>query len=110
MFFFFFQAEDGIRDADVTGVQTCALPISRLKSNVISRIKFGRVSVYNDTRLAVCAELDTNESLRLSPKTGEIRMPIACAGSRFRPRLPNPRGPIRPCLLRTADQNRAQQD
>src|SRR5690554_7142527 len=27
IFFFFFQAEDGIRDADVTGVQTCALPI-----------------------------------------------------------------------------------
>src|SRR6266498_1301535 len=30
--FFFFQAEDGIRDADVTGVQTCALPISSIKS------------------------------------------------------------------------------
>src|SRR5215813_12768903 len=28
MMFFFFQAEDGIRVADVTGVQTCALPIS----------------------------------------------------------------------------------
>src|SRR2546429_5459770 len=28
MFFFFFQAEDGIRDVAVTGVQTCALPIS----------------------------------------------------------------------------------
>src|SRR5438132_4831092 len=27
-FFFFFQAEDGIRDHCVTGVQTCALPIS----------------------------------------------------------------------------------
>src|SRR5258707_5172933 len=27
-FFFFFQAEDGIRDIGVTGVQTCALPIS----------------------------------------------------------------------------------
>src|SRR6266481_8567805 len=26
--FFFFQAEDGIRDGTVTGVQTCALPIS----------------------------------------------------------------------------------
>src|SRR5215510_15632344 len=26
--FFFFQAEDGIRDGHVTGVQTCALPIS----------------------------------------------------------------------------------
>ena len=25
--FFFFQAEDGIRDIGVTGVQTCALPI-----------------------------------------------------------------------------------
>src|SRR5690625_7416805 len=28
---FFFQAEDGIRDGHVTGVQTCALPISREK-------------------------------------------------------------------------------
>src|SRR6266568_7482529 len=28
VFFFFFQAEDGIRDGTVTGVQTCALPIS----------------------------------------------------------------------------------
>src|SRR5206468_6787125 len=27
IFFFFFQAEDGIRDLIVTGVQTCALPI-----------------------------------------------------------------------------------
>src|SRR5256885_4014563 len=29
--FFFFQAEDGIRDYKVTGVQTCALPISRVR-------------------------------------------------------------------------------
>src|SRR2546426_9975281 len=29
VFFFFFQAEDGIRDYKVTGVQTCALPIYR---------------------------------------------------------------------------------
>src|SRR2546430_5533680 len=29
VFFFFFQAEDGIRDLTVTGVQTCALPICR---------------------------------------------------------------------------------
>src|SRR5260370_10778346 len=28
---FFFQAEDGIRDSSVTGVQTCALPISAAK-------------------------------------------------------------------------------
>src|SRR5699024_11994583 len=30
---FFFQAEDGIRDRNVTGVQTCALPISRIVLN-----------------------------------------------------------------------------
>src|SRR5258706_11464471 len=33
LFFFFFQAEDGIRDWSVTGVQTCALPISRGEGN-----------------------------------------------------------------------------
>src|SRR5215204_7282768 len=30
LYFFFFQAEDGIRDHCVTGVQTCALPISEI--------------------------------------------------------------------------------
>src|SRR5260370_24182268 len=33
--FFFFQAEDGIRDSSVTGVQTCALPISLQSTLVI---------------------------------------------------------------------------
>src|SRR5476651_2472488 len=33
--FFFFQAEDGIRDIGVTGVQTCALPISWPKSTIV---------------------------------------------------------------------------
>src|SRR5437660_5110898 len=32
LMFFFFQAEDGIRDGHVTGVQTCALPISKEKN------------------------------------------------------------------------------
>src|SRR2546429_6820780 len=32
--YFFFQAEDGIRDVAVTGVQTCALPISRPSSSI----------------------------------------------------------------------------
>ena len=31
---FFFQAEDGIRDYKVTGVQTCALPISTTRNNM----------------------------------------------------------------------------
>src|ERR1022692_5109894 len=34
--FFFFQAEDGIRDYKVTGVQTCALPISDCSNNCIA--------------------------------------------------------------------------
>src|SRR2546427_3318239 len=35
IFFFFFQAEDGIRDLTVTGVQTCALPISKENAAVV---------------------------------------------------------------------------
>src|SRR6266498_2709673 len=38
-FCFFFQAEDGIRDADVTGVQTCALPISALQVVLMGRYR-----------------------------------------------------------------------
>src|SRR5256886_17377673 len=34
---FFFQAEDGIRDLTVTGVQTCALPISQLSQTTLWR-------------------------------------------------------------------------
>src|SRR3712207_8874551 len=34
-FIFFFQAEDGIRDIGVTGVQTCALPIFEYNNNGI---------------------------------------------------------------------------
>src|SRR5256886_12596058 len=35
---FFFQAEDGIRDLTVTGVQTCALPISWLQEHKIPSV------------------------------------------------------------------------
>src|SRR5256884_3428138 len=39
---FFFQAEDGIRDVAVTGVQTCALPISRrLSVATVRQSEFG---------------------------------------------------------------------
>src|SRR5690348_9608791 len=36
---FFFQAEDGIRDGRVTGVQTCALPICNIFANCCIKIK-----------------------------------------------------------------------
>src|SRR5215813_14553346 len=45
---FFFQAEDGIRDADVTGVQTCALPISRVRGGEGERHPQGRVGLQRD--------------------------------------------------------------
>src|SRR3712207_8814351 len=53
-FFFFFQAEDGIRDIGVTGVQTCALPIShpdtirwvvRRKAVLVAAVEGGLLSV-----------------------------------------------------------------
>src|SRR6266487_5968369 len=45
-FFFFFQAEDGIRDGRVTGVQTCALPIfdaSEQHEGMVAAIAFESV-------------------------------------------------------------------
>src|SRR5258706_2004710 len=52
--FFFFQAEDGIRDWSVTGVQTCALPIYRssavgwIVSLVDQKLDCGRIQVNLD--------------------------------------------------------------
>src|SRR5437016_6526044 len=40
-FFFFFQAEDGIRDWSVTGVQTCALPISSGAGHFVKMVHNG---------------------------------------------------------------------
>src|SRR5207245_3263946 len=55
MLFFFFQAEDGIRDATVTGVQTCALPISTT-SRFIARVRLLRMKEYLDLRQAYSIE------------------------------------------------------
>src|SRR3989442_13265772 len=67
-FFFFFQAEDGIRDADVTGVQTCALPISFQKG--VRALEIGRPGwvvggSLADDRLTS----DTPEDLRVALRT-----------------------------------------
>src|SRR2546430_16389354 len=43
-FFFFFQAEDGIRDLTVTGVQTCALPICQIAEVSRSRYEVGKAN------------------------------------------------------------------
>src|SRR5699024_11893355 len=51
---FFFQAEDGIRDRNVTGVQTCALPISTRCANSLVNIEispFIIIFMYTDVCL-----------------------------------------------------------
>src|SRR5690349_24150648 len=68
-FFFFFQAEDGIRDLYVTGVQTCALPILWLSfdlqhlqqlrsklSHTLSIIRRGEIAIADSKKLLARSE------------------------------------------------------
>src|SRR5699024_11854618 len=54
-YYFFFQAEDGIRDRNVTGVQTCALPIfaerARLEGSLQISHEWIYAYIYADKRL-----------------------------------------------------------
>src|SRR2546430_13295665 len=52
-FFFFFQAEDGIRDLTVTGVQTCALPIL-VCANLAEVGRFARLDTWQFRILRAC--------------------------------------------------------
>src|SRR5256886_8404662 len=63
VFFFFFQAEDGIRDLTVTGVQTCALPIlDTINENLRNQSRYrqwrvhgriqGAAPLYNDVAIS----------------------------------------------------------
>src|SRR2546430_7474900 len=55
IFFFFFQAEDGIRDLTVTGVQTCALPISWAIERVRAELAVKQtLAVQEKVKLALC--------------------------------------------------------
>src|SRR3712207_8307470 len=78
-FFFFFQAEDGIRDIGVTGVQTCALPISGScvpdRSGSCDRRRGGAVPSHTRSR-------------RGRPAGREARM--GSAGTRQRKTCPRP--------------------
>src|SRR3989449_6004606 len=66
--FFFFQAEDGIRDVAVTGVQTCALPISneywRMKQLAVDLVTLNeRASSYTqDLQIALETLVRTSQS------------------------------------------------
>src|SRR3989442_15230213 len=88
MFFFFFQAEDGIRDADVTGVQTCALPIS-----------FGAQRTFVVRAARVAFDVDDAAALHLDQRRASDRAERTDGRHRLRLsdaqllRLPRPRAP-----------------
>src|SRR5258706_1775513 len=63
-FLFFFQAEDGIRDWSVTGVQTCALPICCLLEITLSR-QGSRAMVVTYPE-AICEKVISNKQLELN--------------------------------------------
>src|SRR5438067_5239618 len=57
-FFFFFQAEDGIRDRNVTGVQTCALPISDNLREVGSQLGVANILEGSVQKIANAAHIN----------------------------------------------------
>src|SRR2546430_4324543 len=64
-FFFFFQAEDGIRDLTVTGVQTCALPIYFITSTSVLSLTI-RVSPSCSTTYYIALRMVGNPALLLT--------------------------------------------
>src|SRR5688572_31833445 len=91
---FFFQAEDGIRDLTVTGVQTCALPISRSRSEAswaLSRsLRPFFVDVVNLRRVRAAGYGHSRATLRLA---------AAPLRARARPRERGPHPPRRDAEL-----------
>src|SRR3989440_9547025 len=67
LFFFFFQAEDGIRDLIVTGVQTCALPISisGIHRGVVRALEYAKaIAPEHVTALYINIDEETTKKLR----------------------------------------------
>ena len=67
---FFFQAEDGIRDRLVTGVQTCALPISSLQAAL--RVVYGK-GERQPAETSISVDADRTPRARAALKRSEER-------------------------------------
>src|SRR2546430_13080843 len=72
---FFFQAEDGIRYLTVTGVQTCALPISSVRGR--DRVVGGRELAAPQVHVAREREAD-RKSTRLNSSHSQISYAVFC--------------------------------
>src|SRR5258708_30841000 len=74
MIFFFFQAEDGIRDDLVTGVQTCALPIF-----ITFTVSFSMCRIASEVRIESGIEMQTINVLRQLPRKSRIMSAVSSA-------------------------------
>src|SRR3989440_191274 len=74
---FFFQAEDGIRDLIVTGVQTCALPISLVRARINVELKMQAAAVLkaNDLELSDAIRLFLRQVVRRGGLPFAVRDP-----------------------------------
>src|SRR5690606_40301795 len=82
--FFFFQAEDGIRDFHVTGVQTCALPISIPADALADRVV--EYSVYPEGVTTEDAKKRTLNAIKLVTSTSADRSEERRVGKECRSR------------------------
>src|SRR5256885_5595090 len=82
--FFFFQAEDGIRDYKVTGVQTCALPISRAAESPRSSAVRRRGSFWPAPTSPAYEEMDSSKLPSSSVPTLPTNRPAGRARSEER--------------------------
>src|SRR2546426_4519952 len=79
-FFFFFQAEDGIRDYKVTGVQTCALPICQSGVVVTATLSPAGATPSNATATTNGSGIATFSGLTLTGTVGSYTLSFGATG------------------------------
>src|SRR5216683_3943343 len=77
-FFFFFQAEDGIRDLIVTGVQTCALPIWLVRREFWENRAIWMIPAVTGGLMVLIALFGRVDLMSISPQ-----MPVQAVGGGF---------------------------
>src|SRR5690606_10722741 len=89
MFLFFFQAEDGIRDFHVTGVQTCALPISLSapgNSAALVDVEQSPTTLVGELPVSLTREIVDNANSFQSPNPADEPLPPSTSGEQTRHR------------------------
>src|SRR5437762_11760958 len=88
MFFFFFQAEDGIRDTSVTGVQTCALPIVEQRAALVEKgdapdvLLLTATPIPRSLALTLYGDLDVTQIRERPPGRGTVKTALRTDAAR----------------------------